>query len=295
MKTSIDCIPCFYKQAITAAKFANCDELTHRRIIDELSKIVACLDMNNPPPVIGRSIYRLVEKISNCPDPFNSVKEKANILAKRVYPKLLYWLNHSEDRLLTAIDIAALGNMIDYGAQYSFDYNTEIEKLIKGEFINLNKPIFEYEAFKTVLNKAEIILYILDNAGEVLFDRVLMEVLKKLGKQIIISYRHGPIINDATITDVKFCNLDELGELISSGCDAPGVLLNTCSEEFLKYYNTVDLIISKGQGNFEALEGSAQRTISFLFKIKCLIVAQYLGCQVGDVILKVITHNFGKF
>ena len=140
--------------------------------------------------------------------------------------------------------------------------------------------------FKEALRKSHFILYLADNAGEVVFDKVLIEEIKSLypDKEIIYAVREKPIINDALISDAYFCGIDKVAQVISSGCDAPGTVLSLCSQDFLKVYKKADMIISKGQGNFEALWGKRDR-IFFLFMAKCPVVAKEVGSRVGEKIL----------
>ncbi|MEW6607939.1 MAG: ARMT1-like domain-containing protein [bacterium] len=282
MRTYLDCIPCFFKQAIEAARIAGCNEAKQKEILDKLCKLISEFDINSSPPVMGRAFYRLVEEVSGNPDPFKEVKEKANKLAMGLYPKLKELINQAEDRLLMAIELAISGNVIDYGVKNLLDVDFQIERVLNGEFPAQTRALFEYKRFKESLDNARTILYLTDNTGEILFDRVLIEELKT---RVVCALRDKPIINDATIEDAKYCGLDKSAEVISSGCDAPGVLLDSCSEEFLHLYEQADLIISKGQGNFEALTGE-DRPIYFLFKVKCPVVAKDVGGMVGDIVLK---------
>ncbi|MEW6619117.1 MAG: ARMT1-like domain-containing protein [bacterium] len=282
MKTYLDCIPCFFKQALDAARIAGCNEAKQKEILDKLCKLISEFDLNSSPPVMGRAFYRLVEKVSGNSDPFNEVKEKANKLAVGLYPKLKELVEHSEDRLLMAIELAISGNVIDYGVKNQLDVDSQIERVLSGKFPTQTKALFEYKRFKEALASAETILYLTDNTGEILFDRILIE---ELNKEVVCALRDKPIINDATIEDAKYCGLDKAAVVISSGCDAPGILLDRCSEEFLHLYEQADLIISKGQGNFEALTDE-DKPIYFLFKVKCPVVAKDVGGEVGDIVLK---------
>lgn len=148
------------------------------------------------------------------------------------------------------------------------------------------KSIFNYRGFKSALKKAQNILYLADNAGEVLFDRVLIEEIKEINgdKDIIYAVKEKPIINDALAEDAHAAEIQKYAKIISSGVDTPGTVLSLCSSEFLKVYRRAEMIISKGQGNFEALSDS-KRPIFFLFMAKCSVVAQDIKCKVGDIVL----------
>jgi len=164
----------------------------------------------------------------------------------------------------------------------------EIDYLFKGNFIINNKnnsTTFKYNQFKESLNKVNNIIYLADNAGEVVFDRLLIEELaEELGKEVIYVVRGKPIINDALIEDALFCGINKVAKVTSSGSDAPGTILKYCSPEFMKLYQDAELIISKGQGNYEALS-EENKLIIFLFKAKCPVIAEDVGCNVGDMIL----------
>jgi len=189
---------------------------------------------------------------------------------------------------LTAVKLSIIGNIIDYGAKNSLDVPKEIDHLFQGNFIinnENNSTTFKYEQFKEALNKANNIIYLADNAGEVVFDRLLIEELvEELGKEVIYVVKGKPIINDALIEDALFCGINEIAKIISSGSDAPGTLLKYCSPEFIRLYQNAELIISKGQGNYEALS-EEDRPIFFLLRAKCPVIAEDVDCNVGDMVL----------
>jgi len=288
MKTYLDCIPCFYRQALDAARIAGADELIQKKIIDELSKLIPDFSLEASPPEMGRAIYSLVGKISGVKDPFKEIKENSNKFALKLYPKLKQEINNSEDRLLTAVRLSIAGNVIDYGVKNSLNVEEEVNKIFNRDFKNDNenrKTVFRYQEFKEILSKVNHVIYLADNAGEVVFDRLLIEELtEKLGKQLIYVVRDKPIINDALIEDAIFCGINKVANIISSGSDAPGTILKYCSPEFMELYQDAELIISKGQGNYESLS-EEDKSIFFLFKAKCPVIAEDVGCDVGDMVL----------
>ena len=288
MKTYLDCIPCFYRQALDAARIAGANEIIQKKIIDELSQLIPNFPLKASPPEMGRTVYALVGKISGVKDPFKEIKENSNKFALKLYPKLKQEINNSEDRLLTAVKLSIIGNIIDYGAKNSLNVVEEIDHLFQGNFIinnENNSTTVKYNQFKEALNKVNTIIYLADNAGEVVFDKLLIEELvEELGKQVIYVVRGKPIINDVLIEDAIFCGINEVAKIISSGSDAPGTLLRYCSGEFIRLYQKAELIISKGQGNYEALS-EEDKLIFFLFKAKCSVIAEDIGCKVGDMVL----------
>ncbi len=288
MRTYLDCIPCFYKQALDAARIAGADEIIQKKIIDELSQLIPNFSLETVPPEMGRAIYSLVGKISGVKDPFKEIKENSNKFALKLYPELKQEINNSEDRLLTAVKLSIIGNIIDYGAKNSLNVEEEINHLFQGNFIvnnENNTTVFRYQEFKEILSKVNHIIYLADNAGEVVFDRLLIEELvEKLEKQVIYVVRGKPIINDALIEDAIFCGINKVAKITSSGSDAPGTILKYCSSEFIELYQKAELIISKGQGNYESLSEEG-KSIFFLFKAKCMVIAKDIGCNVGDMVL----------
>ena len=268
MKTYLDCIPCFFKQALEAARMSGADERMQKRTLIELAKILPGFPLTSSPPEMGRIIYSLVNKIIQKDDPYLNIKEKSNRLAQNIYGKLKKKISRSNDRLLMAVELAIAGNIIDYGAKNTLNVDVELTRILNEENKAIkkgNKSNFNYVKLKQVLNEARNILYLADNAGEVVFDRLLIEEIKRLdsSKRIIYAVKEKPIINDALIDDALFCGMDKIAEVISCGAD---------------------IVISKGQGNFESLS-QANRPIFFLFIAKCQVIAKDAGCMVGDIIL----------
>ena len=289
MKTYLDCIPCFFKQALEASRIAGADQKTQKKIFDKLSGILSDISLTSSPPEIGRVIYGLVNEITSKKDPYRKIKDKSNKLALKLYDRLKEKVFRSDDRLLTAMKLAISGNIIDYGVKNSLDVDKELNKILHEENKALkkeNERFFNFSHFKQVLSKAESILYLADNAGETVFDRILIEEIKRSDKdkKVIYAVKEEPVINDALAEDAYKCGIDKIAKIISCGSDAPGTVLSLCSKYFLKVYKQSDMIISKGQGNFEALS-QQKRPIFFLFMAKCSVVAKDVGCNVGDAIL----------
>ncbi len=289
MKTYLDCIPCFFRQAIEAARMAGLSSRKQKKVVDELGSILPELSLSLSPPEVARIVNKILEKNAEGRDIYARVKQKSNDVGLRIYNKLKKKTAYSQEGLLTAVEIAIIGNIIDYGAKNHLDVNKELDKLLDEEeqiIKKENKHIFNFREFSHQLQRAQTILYLADNAGETVFDRVLIEEIKKADKtkRIIYAVKEKPVINDALIKDAVVCGIDRTAEIISSGSDAPGTVLSLCSREFLKIYKKADMVISKGQGNFEALSGT-KRPVFFLFMAKCSGIAQNVGSNIGDIIL----------
>ncbi len=277
MKTYLECIPCFLRQALDAARLAGAAPLTQKKILDEISVILPGFSLDVTPPEIARTVYGIVEEHTGGRDAYRQIKEKSNKMAMDLYPRLKKDIEGSENVLLSAVRLAVAGNVIDYGAPHSFDIENEIEECLRKDF-----AIFDFEEFSRAVKEAENILYILDNAGEIVFDRILVE---ELAKDVVCAVRGKPIINDVTMDDAVQVGLDKVAKVVSSGSDIPGTLPDACDEGFRDLYRSADLIISKGQGNFETL-ADEERPIFFIFKAKCPVIARHVGCEMGDIILK---------
>jgi uncharacterized protein with ATP-grasp and redox domains len=173
--------------------------------------------------------------------------------------------------------LAIAGNVIDFGINYSLDIVKDIDRILKQDL-----AVSDYGPFKAYLADADEVLYIGDNAGESVLDRILIEELNKPVRYIV---RSAPIINDVTYTDAVQAGLDKVATLMASGTDAPGTVMEICSPEFRETFSRSKMVISKGQGNFEALSETSA-PVFFLLIAKCKIIARDIGVNVGDMILK---------
>ncbi|MFZ0482045.1 MAG: ARMT1-like domain-containing protein [Desulfobacterales bacterium] len=277
MKTYLDCLPCFMNQALRAARIATDDEKKIKTVLDEVGMMLKDIPLDSSPPESGRLIYHKIKEITGNLDPYKKIKKESTQKALSLYPSLKNRLEKSKDRLLTAIRIAIAGNIIDFGANWNFDLENETYKVLE-----MNFAVCDYNEFKNKLDKAPKILYIGDNAGECVFDRILIEEIKRPVTYVV---RGMPIINDATHEDAVQAGIDGVATILSSGTDAPGTILETCSPEFNEVYKNSEFIISKGQGNYEALSKET-RPIFFLLKTKCHVVADDIGVSNGDIVLK---------
>jgi uncharacterized protein with ATP-grasp and redox domains len=277
MKTYIDCIPCFFRQALFAARVALDDEQKIKGVLDRIGLLVPEIPLDSSPPATGREIYRIVREVTGVHDPFASLKDDSIRKARALYPELKARVKMSEDPLETAVRLAITGNVIDFGANPDFELDQDLQ-----DMTSRNLAINHYEVFREGVAQAQDILFIGDNAGETVFDKILIE---EMGKPVVYAVRERPVINDVTLEDAISSGLDEVATLVSSGWDGPGVLLDECSKTFLDHYGRADLIISKGQGNYETLS-SERKPIFFLLKAKCPVIARDLGVKQGDRVIK---------
>ncbi len=276
MKTYLECIPCFLIQALRAGRLAGLKDEAIYDMLCELGGRIKDIPMDSPPPLTAIGVYELINRHVGSEDPFKKVKEDSTKIALELYPKLKSDIEGASDPLGLALRLAIVGNVIDFGAQEHFDLEKEIEQILHQPFGR-----WEEEEFRKELSEADWILYLGDNAGETVFDRLLIETIDK---PITYAVRGGPIINDATIEDARLAGIDKVAKIISSGFKAPGTLLDKSSSEFKELFYSAPMIISKGQGNFETLS-DVDANIFFLLKTKCPVVARHLGTKVGDMVL----------
>ena len=281
MRIFLDCIPCFVRQALDSARLATDDERIHEQVVREVLRLAADLDMSQSPPAIGQQIHRLIRKLIDNNDPYRELKQRFNRLALRLCAELEERVRTSEDPLETAVRLAIAGNIIDLGVKTSIeesDVARTIRDCLTADFDNQ-----QIEEFRNAVSQAGKILYLADNAGEIVFDRLLIEQMPT--ERITLAVKGGPVINDATIEDAEFAGLTEMVEVIDNGSDVPGTILETCSQAFRERFEDADLIIAKGQGNYETLS-DADKDIFFILKAKCPVIAGDLGCEVGEMILQ---------
>jgi len=193
MKTYLDCIPCFFNQALRAGRIATDDERKIKRILDEIGMVLKDIPLESTPPETGRLIYEKVREITGNYDPYKEIKIESTHKSLSLYHSLKQKVEQSDDSLLSAIRIAIAGNIIDFGVNRNFDIEREIHEVLQKDF-----AIYDYTKFKECLDKTDEILYIGDNAGESVFDRILIEELKK---PVIYVVRDEPVINDVTYDD----------------------------------------------------------------------------------------------
>lgn len=265
-----------------------------KSILDEIAKYIPDIKLSSTPPEMGKTIHDIVKRLTGEEDPYKKLKEKATEQTIKIYPELKKKTESAKDKLLMALELAIAGNIIDYGTKNSLDVEKELTKILRTEqrFIKEEKEtIFNFRSFKNAVKNARHILYIGDNVGETIFDCILLEEIKRIDpeKEIVYAVRERPIINDALKEDAVKAGIDNFAEIISSGSEVPGTILPLCSKEFLRIFKKADLVISKGQGNYETLSDE-KRPIFFLFMAKCPVIARHVDCGIGEIVL-VCNHN----
>jgi damage-control phosphatase, subfamily I len=234
--------------------------------------------MDALPAKTGQRVYQSMGELLHDPDIFIAEKARSNEIAAAMYPRLLENVRSSDDPLKTAVNIAIVGNLIDFGTHLDYDLEQAID--------DLHLHIDHFDDLRDDLQRAKTVLYIADNAGEIFFDKVLiMEILQQFAVNIVFSVRAGPILNDATMDDARLAGIDAITTIIE-GTQSPGLLLDEASANFKAVYDDADIIIAKGQGNFESLsERPRSDNIYFMLKAKCDVMESYFHVPIGASIL----------
>ena len=285
MKTHLECIPCFIKQSLEAARMTTSDETIHLEVLKAVMTHLKSISFTNSPPELSREVHGIIRHITQSKDPYKKVKDSSNTMAKKQYPHLKKMVDDADDPLLMAVKLAIIGNVIDFGASNRFN----IEDMLS----NVGKEGLDegtYPNFKQSLCSTKTILYLADNTGEIFFDKLLIKELSKQGKKVTYVVKANPIINDATMKDAEFAGIDKIATVIDGDAgqnqSAPGMVLNFASKRFLENFESADMVISKGQGNYEGLS-KVDRDVFFMLVVKCPLVAQDIEGKIGKLILKV--------
>ena len=285
MRTHLECIPCFIKQSLEAARMVTDNEEIQTEVLREVMKHLQNISLTKSPPELSREVHKIIRGITKSKDPYKKVKDESNEMVKKEYSYLKKLVIESDDPLLMAIKLSIVGNVIDFGTTNRFNVDDMIDNAVKQEFDTISYP-----QFKCVLEQSETILFLADNTGEIFFDKLLLEELVKRQKKITYAVKANPIINDALIEDAEFAGIDKLATIIE--CDigqelsSPGMILSYASNNFLKIFKSSDMVLSKGQGNYEGLS-DVNRDVFFMLVVKCPLVAKDINSDVGKLILKV--------
>ena len=278
MKSAVDCLSCFMKQALRVARISSKDEAVHLEAARAVAALLPQMDMSLTPPENAVAVYATIAGITGCTDPYLTIKKVSNDQALALLPDLIRQVEKSELPLTAALRLAIAGNIIDYGALHSFDVAAAMERVrTLGLAIDDGGQLVERACRLPAGSK---VLYLADNCGEIVYDLLVLRALVDLGLEVTVAVKEGPIINDALMADALSCGLDRYARIISNGTACPGTPLLSCSAEFLEAFRGADLILSKGQGNFETLSEAVVENkagIFFLLTVKCPVVGIHLA------------------
>ncbi|MFN3346970.1 MAG: damage-control phosphatase ARMT1 family protein [Candidatus Bipolaricaulaceae bacterium] len=279
MRTYPECIPCILRASLAAGRLAQAEEEKLWRALREAARVCARWEQENPPLALGAKVAAVLRKELGEGDPFGPAKRQGNAQLLALYPALKGRVRAAPDPLWEALHLAAAANALDLGVHDELDCRRTLDQALSAP-----RGRWEYQRFSERLADAKHVLYLADNAGEIVVDRLLIEELLAVGKKVTLAVRGGPILNDVTLSDLAEVNIPKEVEVITTGADIPGAFLPLCSPEFRARFAQAEFVLSKGMGNFEGL-AQERGPIFFLFQAKCVPVAKEAGVRVGELVL----------
>jgi len=277
VRTYLDCYPCMLGQAVDAARMTGASEELQRSALREVLEILKDMPSLSKPPEIGHKVHRIVRARTGDPDPYREAKAQSTHEALELLPWMRHIVDGVPDPLEAAARLSIAGNIIDAIPGRQYNLRDEVRRV-------LDQPLAvgDVEALRDSLREADWVLYLADNAGETVCDRPLIEAMALPVKYAV---KGAPVANDATMDDALAAGVDQSAEVVSTGSDAPGTLLETCSPAFQRLYADAPLIIAKGQANYECLSEAGPR-VFFLLQAKCPVLARDLNVLAGSTVLR---------
>ncbi len=279
MRIFLDCLPCLLRQVLEASYITTDDEVIHECIMEEAVDTLSKYKHYSCAPEMCEAMHTIVKRHTGVEDPYSEIKLRDISEALKLEPMIRNFTFREKNQLLNALKVSATGNVMDSALYKNLDIEACLIQELEDPFAICDKDEFDKD-----INKAELVLIIGDNAGEVVFDKFLAEYLS-CNHKVIYAVRDVAIINDATVDDALKTGITDYSEVISTGCGIPGAVYKSCSEKFQNIFNNADVVISKGQGNFEALSDTT-RGIYFLLKAKCHRIAQALDVEINEYVFK---------
>ena len=283
MKIQERCLTCIYDQTKRVCELLHVNN-EHTVMIDALAhQQIKNFDMNQNPPMNAAPLYEAMAELLNVDDLYADFKKASSEKAKAFLPLCEAKINASAHTLFDATKTAVAGNVIDLAAVMLYDLEEELEKIYHTPF-----AIDDFKMLEAQLKNTQTLVYLADNAGEEIFDKLYIQTIKKLYPNIEVYYfvRGRPIINDLTCKDAFASGMDEIAMIVDSGVATPGLVLELMNEEARIIFEKAECIIAKGMGNYECLGETKGLPIFFLFKVKCDVVAQAVGAALGSIICK---------
>ena len=265
------------RQALNTVKTATTDQTQQLAVLREVATYLSQADTTRCPAHFSQPIYAIVSRITGVADPFVELKRKTNALALAILPEIRDRVMHSRNPLGKALHAAAAGNVIDAGVTMNFDVDEDMKDLLREPFAIDDLPLF-----RSRLTRGATLLYIADNAGEIVFDTLAIDRIQRLGVTVTVAVKSGPIINDATLEDARIAGLQ--CAVMETGSAAIGVDWSHASSELRAAFDTADLVLAKGHGHFETLFAETHPGLFFLLKAKCSVVAHALKCHTGSLV-----------
>jgi damage-control phosphatase, subfamily I len=266
------------RQALNTARIVTDDPAIHLKVVRRVAKLVPGLSLHQTPAGLSQPAYDVVAKVTGVKDPYKRERKKSNRLAMRLVPALKVLIGKASDPLDAALHVAVAGNVIDLGIGHKFNIERDVRNIMKQKF-----AVSSAKDFRRELKRGRKILYLGDNAGEIVFDKLLIEQILPTGAEIVFAVKSAPIINDAVMQDARETGMTNLVKVITTGSNDIGINWHKTSREFKRAFTTADVILCKGHGNFETLHDRTEN-LYFLLKVKCDMVADEIGVKLGDIV-----------
>jgi len=283
MKIEKECLDCIYNQSTRVSDFLQVTPAQAKNISKIANEYINQFDHQSTPPHNATPMYEAIANYLEVDDIYADMKIEASQKAQEYISICKESINFGDSRLKGAIKSAIAGNVIDLAAEVMFDLDEEIAKIFKTNF-----AIDDFEDLQTKLSITKKLVYLADNAGEEVFDKLCIETIKDIYPDIEVFYfvRGKPIINDLTVEHAKNSGLNQVATIIDSGVPTPGYAIDLADYNAHELFKNADCIISKGMGNYECLGEEKDFPIYFLLKVKCQVVARVIGAKLGDIVCK---------
>lgn len=283
MKISYECGPCFLRQAKEAMDLSTDDENLKMELMEDIFNFLSDnfkLDTNSNST--GSTMHNMIKEKTGCRDPYHKEKIEGNEIALKYLPDVKKIIEQ-DDSLENYVKIAIIGNILDFGA---FTLDDDIESVIK-EALQKDLAVKDIEEFENSLKKHDRVLYLVDNTGEIVFDKLLLAKIREYDLDITIAVKSEPILNDACMPEALDAGLDEFGEIVEIGCGTVGYVDSEISDEFREIFDSHEFIISKGMGNYEGLTeiDLSAKDVYFLLCAKCNTISRHIGANLHDMML----------
>lgn len=283
MKISYECGPCFLRQAREALDLSTDDEILKMEVMEDIFKFLSRnFTQNTNSNSTGSAMHAIIKQKTGCADPYHLEKIESNRLALKYLDDVKKILDE-DDSLENYVKIAIIGNILDFGA---FTLDDDIESVIKSS-LEKDLTIKDIEEFENSLKSQDKVLYMVDNTGEIVFDKLLLAKIRQYGLDITIAVKSEPILNDACMKEAMDAGLDEFGEIVEIGAGTVGYVDSEISDEFREIFDDHKFILSKGMGNYEGLTeiDLTGKEIYFMLCAKCNTISKDIGVNLHDMLL----------
>lgn len=289
MKITPTCVPCLLNRIIFESKQITDDEKVQTQVIRNACNMLGDLyDPSDCSATIATKIHQRTYELLKTQDPYHDLKTQSNKIASSLVPTIQERIRHAEHPLKTAILVSIVGNTLDFGIEGG-SKNPEELKQVFDQIYNQGLGFDDTSRLFSLLKHCGSILYFTDNCGEIVFDKLVCEQLKKIFPTLSITLvvKGEPVLSDATVQDAKELGFNDLvDEILTTGGFAVGVDLTLLPEEVLRKIDTVDLIVCKGMANYESFSETDIRPIVYLLRSKCEPIATSMHVPLHANIVK---------